>query len=164
MAKPKDPAGELIVFDPLANTDLSIPAEMISAIAMGMEDPWVIADRFGFDGIKWARLEQWKPFLDAVAQRRSEFESTGFSTKLKAALYADMIQDQLIKDALSSDASMSQRLAAYDAFVKVGDLLPQKGATGQGSGGPAAPAFTIQINLAPGAPMPTPHVIEMKTE
>lgn len=162
MAKPKDPAGELIVFDPLANTDFSIPPEMINAIAMGLEAPSEIAARFDIEGDRWERLLSWKPFLDAVATRKAEFESSGLTTRLKAALYAEMIQEQLLIGAMSSDASIAQKLAVYTEFVKVGDLIPQKKAAESAGGN--APAFTIQINLAPGAPMPTPHIIEMKND
>lgn len=131
-----------LIFDPLCNTDLNFPAELVMACAQGLEEPDVIAPRYGYEGDRWERLKSWKPFLDTVAKARSQLEAEGWTIKAKARLMAELLQDEMCKKALSADASIGQQLDVYRELVKTADLIPKKEATVQPGTG-----FSITINL-----------------
>jgi hypothetical protein len=136
--------GKITLFDPLAQTDLNFPPEMVMSIAQGLEDPAEIASRFGWDGPRWGRLVASPSFQKAVESKRKELEAEGWVVVAKARLGAEMIQDELIRIGASSDTSAAQKLAIYEALVKTGDLLPKNKV---GTGGDTGPRFSININL-----------------
>lgn len=124
-------------------TETSIPPEMTRAIAMGMEDPSAIAARYGFIGAKWEKLQKWPPFLLTVANLRSEFEKSGVTFRLKAAMKADELADQVFVQAMSHETTLSQKMATLQYFAKMGDLEPKVDkASTPGEG------FSISINLS----------------
>lgn len=133
-----------------------IPAEMIDAIAAGLEEPKDIASRHGFDSERWAKLSGWKPFLDAVASRRAEFERDGLTFRLKRAMQADVLSDKYFQLLLGNDASISQISEGVKVFAKLGDMEPKNTVQAQvGSG------FSITINM--GENTPSKPKIDVKT-
>jgi hypothetical protein len=115
---------------------------MIRAIAMGMEEPSAIAARYGFTGEKWDKLQQWQPFVLTVASQRAEFEKSGVTFRLKAAMKADELADQVFVQAMGHDTSLAQKMATLQYFAKMGDLEPKVDkSTTPGEG------FSISINI-----------------
>lgn len=149
-------------------TDTSIPPEMTRAIAMGMEDPAAIAARYGYTGARWEKLQSWQPFLLTVANLRADFEKSGVTFRLKAAMKADELADQVFVHAMSHETSLTQKMATLQYFAKMGDLEPKVDKTttvGEG--------FSISINLGGqsmtlngthNTPKPAPDTIEMVEE
>lgn len=137
-------------------TLVDIPPEMVASIAMGMEDPDEIAARHGFTGARWAKLKAWKPFNDTVAIQKVEFEKSGVTFRLKSAMKADMLADQVFVKAMGVDVSLMQKLETLKFLTKVGDLEPKT--TGSLTGGEG---FSISINLGgvPGQPNSQPQTI-----
>lgn len=130
--------------NPLAVAQLDVPAEMVAEMAKGLEEPVDIARRYGFAGQRWAELEKWQPFLDAVGKKRAELEAEGWTFRAKAGLLAEMMLDDLGRLGLSSDVPLMQKLAVTEALVKWGDKAPKQAASaGSGTG------FSITINLPP---------------
>lgn len=123
-------------------TLIDIPPEMVASIAMGMEDPDEIADRHGFTGAKWEKLKAWKPFNDTVAMQRAEFEKTGVTFRLKSAMKADMLADQVFVAAMGNDVPLGQKLATLQYFTKAGDLEPKDTKNLNNMDG-----FSISINI-----------------
>lgn len=121
---------------------VDIPPEMVVAIAMGLEEPDVIASRHGFAGEKWTKLQAWKPFLDTVATQRTEFEKSGLSFRIKAAMKADLLADKLFVDAMGNDVTLMQRMEATKLFAKLGNLEPKEEKSAQ-----AGTTFAISIDL-----------------
>ena len=85
---------------------LDVPQELILNIAMGMEYPREIASRYGFEGIKWEKLQGWKPFVDAVASKRAELETSGITFKIKAKALTEDVFEDAYKIARSNDATL----------------------------------------------------------
>lgn len=132
---------------------LDVPAQLVWECAAGVEDPAIVAARFGFEGDKWARLSQWPPFIQAVQRQRSEFEREGVTFRLKAGLMAEQVMDQMFKQAVGSDTTILQKLSVFNALVDVSGLKPDKKAAGQ-SDPNAAQRFSITINIPGGGPTP----------
>lgn len=93
-----------------------IPAEMIAAIATGLEDPEIVADRYGFRGREWIKIQEWQPFKDAVAAHIAEFEKNGLTFKLKAKALTEAVFEDAFKIARGNDATLMQKLE----FIKLG--------------------------------------------
>ena len=127
---------------------LDIPPQLVWECAAGLEDPTVIASRFGFEGEKWDRLAQWPPFITAVQAQRSEFERTGMTFRLKAGLMAEEMMSQMFKQAISMDTTIMQKLSVFQALTDVAGLKAPKNAEVSNN---AAPKFSITINIPQGA-------------
>ncbi len=128
-------------------TLVDIPPEMVASIAMGMEEPDEIASRHGFTGTRWEKLKAWKPFNDTVAVQRAEFEKTGVTFRLKSAMKADMLADQVFVAAMGNTVPLGQKLSALQYFTRAGDLEPKD--TGKVNN---MDGFSISINLGGAEP------------
>ena len=123
---------------------LDVPQELILNVAMGMEDPKEIASRYGFEGIKWEKLQSWKPFIDAVASKKAELETSGITFKIKAKALTEDVFEDAYKIARSNDATLLQKLEFVKLGAKLGDMEPKTNVQAQ-----AGPGFSITINLSP---------------
>lgn len=121
---------------------LDIPQEMILAIAIGMEPDVEIASRYGFEGARWDKLQQWKPFNDAVAKQRAELETSGMTFRIKAKSLTEDVFEDAYKIARSNDATLLQKLEFIKLGAKLGDMEPKTNTAIQ-----AGPGFSITINL-----------------
>jgi hypothetical protein len=131
---------------------LDIPPQLVWECAAGLEDPVIIAARFGFEGDKWERLSQWPPFITAVQAQRSEFERNGMTFRLKAGLMADEMMSMMFKQAISNDSTILQKMSVFNSLVDVAGLKPDKKAVDTTAG--AAPKFSITINFPNQQPTP----------
>lgn len=132
-----------------------IPAEMVVALAQGLEEPDDIALRCGFTPEQWKALQNYKPLQVAVAAKKAELEKDGWIVRQKAAMGADMLLDQVIVQAMNNETSLGAKLEVFKTLVKVGNLEPKEEKQAQ-----AGPGFQIQINLGDqsvslGAPAPS---------
>ena len=124
-------------------TPLDIPAEMVVAIATGFEEPKEIAARYGFEGARWKQLSEWKPFLDAVAQQKAEFETNGNTFRLKAKVLTEDVFEDAYKIARSNDSTLMQKLEFVKLGAKLADMEPKASANVQSAGA----GFSITINM-----------------
>jgi hypothetical protein len=133
---------------------IDVPAELVAELALGAEDPTVVAARYGIEGKRWEELQQWKPFLTAVDLQRAEFERSGFTFRVKSAMKADALADQVFVKAMLNETTLVQKMDALRLFSKLGDLEPNPKLTA-----PAGPTFSITIdmnNFRPAAAISSP--------
>jgi len=142
---------------PTAPPALDVPQELILTIAMGMEEPREIASRYGFEGARWEKLQQWKPFRDAVAQKVAELETSGITFKIKAKALTEDVFEDAYKIARSNDATLLQKLEFVKLGAKLGDMEPKTNTQAV-----AGPGFSITINLSP--PKEEPVIIDQVEE
>jgi hypothetical protein len=124
---------------------LDVRPELVAELAMGVDDPQAVAARYGVEGEAWDQLKDWKPFTDAVAAQRGEFEKSGYTFRVKSAMKADVLADRVFVQALTNEATFLQKVEALKLFTKLGDLEPNPKASA-----PAGPAFSITIDLGGG--------------
>jgi len=123
-------------------SQVSIDPEMIRAIAMGLEDPGVVAARYGFEGERWAKLQEWPPFLLTIAKQKAEFEASGVTFRNKTSLMADQLADQVFVQAMGHETTLAQKMNVLQYFAKMGELEPKESKQqAQGEG------FSISINI-----------------
>lgn len=126
----------------LTDQVLNVPAEMIAAVAAGLEEPKDIALRFGFTQAQWTVLERYKPFLAEVARQREELDKNGSTFRSKTKRMAEDLGEDIYRIAKSDKASLPQKLDAFKTFAEMADMKPKQNQ--QASNGPA---FSITINL-----------------
>lgn len=133
-----------------------IPAEMIQSLALGAEDELVIAARHGFSVEKYQELSTMKPFRDAVAAQRAEFDKSGLTFRVKQAMKADILWDEVFVAAMSNETTLLQKLEVAKHLAKLGNLEP-KDEKQQVAG----TGFTINIDLGDrSVQLGTPKVIQ----
>lgn len=135
-----------------AHVTLDIPPQLVWECAAGLEDPVIVAQRFGFEGDKWERLAQWPPFITAVQTQRAEFDRNGMTFRLKAGLMAEEMMSQMFKQTISADSTILQKLSVFNSLVDVAGLKPDKKAADASAS--AAPKFSITINIPQAGPSP----------
>lgn len=128
---------------------------MLLQIATGMEEPWVIAERFGFSAERYTVLAKWPPYMAQLEAKVAELKATGVTFRIQAQFMAEDLARDVYREAKSADSTFVQKLEALRTFTKLGDLEPKANAVAS-----TGPAFSIQINLT----NPAKPVIEGKAE
>jgi hypothetical protein len=121
---------------------LSIDPKFVFELAAGLEEPDHIAQRYHYTTEAWESLKNDQNFMRVVESKRTELQKTGYTFRLKAALAAEDLLDEVYIGAKSVDASLSAKLEAFKYLTKIGNLEPKEDkqvATG--------PAFSIKIDL-----------------
>ena len=141
-------------FLPAYKPALSAPQELILNIAIGMEEPAVIAARYGIEGDDWIRLQGYKPFQIAVEKQKAELEASGLTFRVKAKALTEDVFEEAYKIARSNDATLMQKLEFIKLGAKLADMEPK--ANTQVAAGPG---FSISINFS--SPKPENKVIDI---
>lgn len=101
------------------------PAEMILELAKGLEDPVDIAERYGYNAIQYAALENWEPFRKEYERMVNKLEVEGVTYRNKAILYATDLIDRVFAAAKRPNVPLSQLIDAQKLMSKAGDLDPK---------------------------------------
>lgn len=139
-----------------ASRYLKIKPEMINEVATGLEEGKDIAQRYGFSEAEWDEIKERPDFQQAVAKVRSEMERSGQTFRLKAAVMADSLMENMYKHAMDSETPVKDKAAALQLLTRVGELEPK--ASAQVSAGPG---FSITINLPVAPPKEEEHKEEV---
>ncbi len=127
---------------PMTLQDMSLPPEVMLQAACGMEDPVVVLERHFGDEDKARALLANPAFQKQLEAKQAELMAGGVTTKLKAALFAHDLLDELYLRGKSSQTATAAVIDITKTLAKIGDLEPKPtAATTQGSG------FSIQIVL-----------------
>lgn len=135
-----------------ASRYLKIKPEMINEVATGLEEGKDIAQRYGFSEAEWDEIKERPDFQQAVAKVRSEMERSGQTFRLKAAVMADSLMENMYKHAMDSETPVKDKATALQLLTRVGELEPK--ASAQVSAGPG---FSITINLPVAPPKEEDH-------
>lgn len=138
---------------------LSIKPDMIREVATGLEDGKDIAKRYGFDEADWEEIKDREDFNAAVTKVRAEMERSGQTFRLKAAVMADSLMDNMYKHAMDADTPVKDKAAALQLLTRVGELEPK--ASVQANAGPGF-SITINIPTAPPSEEKKAEVIEVE--
>ena len=139
-----------------------IPSDLIASVAMGLEEPELLALRFGLSADEWKLLSKWPPFVAAVEAKKAEFMKAGITARLKFAILAEDLWEDVYRLARTSEVTFMQKLEAAKALAKLGDLEPKNAApvaTGNG--------FSVTINIPAnpgGAPEYKPAILSKDVE
>jgi hypothetical protein len=128
---------------PVYKPALSPSQELIMNVALGMEDPEVLAARYGIEGEEWEKLKEYKPFWMAVERQKAELEASGLTFKIKAKALTEDVFEEAYKIARGHDATLMQKLEFIKLGAKLADMEPR--ANTQVASGPG---FSISINFS----------------
>jgi hypothetical protein len=126
----------------VALQNLHADPKLILEMAAGVEDPDLLAKKYGYPEVRWELLKNDPAFKQAVEVKRSELQRSGYIFKTKAALCAEDLLEDIYEQAKDPETPLTQKLDAFKTFTKLGGLEPKEEkqvATG--------PGFQITINL-----------------
>jgi hypothetical protein len=138
-------------------TDVSIlhvPSEMIMELALGVDPPATVANKYGYAGLKdLVRLQNTPGFNDAVLRERQRLTDEGYTWAVKSRMMLESLIEKQFKDALASGVWRPEDQLKLSALLMdmTGTRKPPQALT-PGAGGPA---FTINITIPEGARGPT---------
>lgn len=124
---------------------LDVPAQMVLEIAYGVEQPERVAEKFGFSPVEWEQLKGHDPFVRQVDEKKAELKASGYSFRMKAAIAAEDLLEDVYKAAKEEGSSFHTKLESVKFFARAAGLdqpVKQQQDTG--------PAFSITINLGNG--------------
>lgn len=122
---------------------LSPSQELIMNVALGMEEPEILAARYGIEGDDWVKLKTYKPFWMAVDKQRAELEASGLTFKIKAKALTEDVFEEAYKIARGHDATLMQKLEFIKLGAKLADMEPKTNTQVA-----AGPGFSISINFS----------------
>jgi len=124
---------------------LDVQPKMILECAMGIEDPSVVAERYGYYGPQWEALKVFEPFVKAVEEKKVELYASGYTFRTRANILAHDLLEDIYLDAKAPDTNAHTRLEALKFLSKAGGIdQPAKEVENTGN------AFSITINLGQG--------------
>lgn len=124
---------------------LDVPQQMVLEIAYGVENPWAIAERYGFTEDQWLDLKTHEPFIKQVDAKKIELKSSGVTFRLKAQMASEDLLEQIYLKAMAPDAPFSVQMESFKVLTKAAGLdAPAKEA------GEKQAQFSISINLGGG--------------
>lgn len=121
---------------------LNIDPKFVFELAAGLEDPDHIAAKYHLNPDAWDNLRRDENFRKVVDSKRAELQKSGYTFRLKAALAAEDLLDEVYIGAKAPDASLSAKLESFKYLTKIAGLEPKEDKSiAQG------PGFSIKIDL-----------------
>ena len=135
--------------------NVRVPAELMTALAVGLDDPDVIAGRYisRVPTAAWDKLKTYPPFVKEVERQRAELIATGYTFRIKAKQLTEDVFDEAYKSAKHEDTTLMQKLEFIKLGAKLADMEPKA------STNPNNPTFSINITLPTTTLPPAPTII-----
>lgn len=140
-----DIGDEPLDYRPATTSFPLISEEMVSSIALGMEDELVVASRHNLSVEQYQELQRQPWFQAQVAAKRADLEKNGVTFRAKAAWMASDLLDQVYLQVSANEASLAQKHDVLKTLIKAGGLEP-KDEKQKDTG----PTFAINIDLGGG--------------
>lgn len=124
---------------------LDIEPKMILELASGIREGADIAEDYGFSLEQWHALQKFDPFVKLVEDKKTELKASGYTFRLKSAMIAEDIMEDVYLKAKDEESSFHVQLEALKFFSRAAGLdAPVKELAQAGSG------FSIVIDLGGG--------------
>lgn len=120
---------------------LELPPAMITDLAMGNSDPIAIVKKYDYTFEDYMKMATYDWFHRAVAERKTQLESEGFTAKIKFGAMAEDLLANAYRAAVVSD-SVAIKLDVAKYLSKISGLEPQPGIQAVGGAG-----FSVTFNF-----------------
>lgn len=105
---------------------LNLPTEVVVALAIGADDPYNILTGYGFSERMVEIISTDPAIQKAVDAKRRELQREGYTFRLKAALAAEMLLDEVVTTALDPKATLATKHDVLKTLAKFGNLEPKE--------------------------------------
>lgn len=124
---------------------LDVEPRFVLQVASGIREPEELAEEFGYTAIEWLFLQKYDPFVKAVEAKKEELRASGYTFRMKAAIMAEELLENLYLKAVADDASVHTVLETVKFTSRAAGLdAPIRELAQAGSG------FSIIIDLGGG--------------
>lgn len=124
---------------------IDVDPKFVLEVASGIVPPSDLAEKYGYTPEQWIFLKEYDPFVKQVEAKKAELKASGYTFKMKAAVAAeDLLEDVYLK-AKAEDSSFHTQLEALKFMARAAGIdAPVKEVAQQG------PGFSITINIGNG--------------
>lgn len=124
---------------------VDVDPKFVLEVASGIVEPAELAEKYGYTPSEWLFLQEYEPFVKQVNAKKEELRASGYTFRMKSAVLAeDLLQDVYVK-AKAEDASFHTQLETLKFLARAAGLeTPAKEQVQTG------PGFSITINLGNG--------------
>lgn len=136
------------------NPALYVSPEMIAELALGLDPPLDVADKYGFNPAEFGQLQAQSWFAEMVVTKRVELTTNGQTFVAKARMMAEEMYTDLFK------ASKANTLSHTLQVEVAKQLAGAAGMNARAAEAPSGPAFAITINLPGEAQGPSMRVVD----
>lgn len=123
---------------------IDVDPKFILEVASGLIEPAQLAENYGYTPEEWLFLKNHEPFVKQVDAKKAELRSTGFTFKLKAAIAAEDLLEEVYVKAKEKDASLHVQLETLKFMARAAGIDAPVREQNVGA------AFSISINLGNG--------------
>jgi len=124
---------------------LDVDPKMILEVAAGIRHPADIAADYGYSETEWFALQEFEPFVKAVENKKAELRASGYTFRMKAAVAAEDLLEDVYAKAKDPDSSFHTQLETLKFMARAAGLEAPVRAEQTNT-----PAFSITINLGNG--------------
>lgn len=118
-----------------------LPPEFVLEVALGVEDEYDVAERYGYSREQFDILNGLKPFQIAVKKTRADLDKNGDMFRAKAHIMAEKVMDSGFAKAIDNTTPLKEVTEFLKTLANLADLVPKT--TLQAAG----PGFSINIVL-----------------
>lgn len=118
-----------------------LPPEFVLEVALGVEDEYDVAERYGYTREQFDILNGLKPFQIAVKKTRADLDKNGDMFRAKAHIMAEKVMDSGFAKAIDNTTPLKEVTEFLKTLANLADLVPKT--TLQAAG----PGFSINIVL-----------------
>ena len=124
---------------------VEVPPKMVLEISLGIREPADVAAEYGFSEDQWEMLKILPSFVKQVEEKKLELRVSGITFKMKSAVAAEDIMDDVYLKAKENGSSFHTQLESLKFFAKAaGFEAPPKVEADTGA------RFSLTINLGGG--------------
>lgn len=116
--------------------------EFVLEVALGVEDDYDVAERYGYSREQYDVLAGLKPFQVAVKKTRSDLDKNGDMFRAKARIMAESVMDSGFAKAIDATTPLKETTEFLKTLANLADLVPKAALAAQ-----AGPGFSISIVL-----------------
>lgn len=118
-----------------------LPPEFVLEVALGVEDEYDVAERYGYSREQFDILNGLKPFQIAVKKTRADLDKNGDMFRAKAHIMAEKVMDSGFAKAIDNTTPLKEVTEFLKTLASLADLAPKATLQAAGSG------FSINIVL-----------------
>lgn len=125
------------------NPALYLSPEMVAELALGVDPPLQVAQKYGLSPAEFMALQAQDWFGKEIYRKREELHADGMTFQVKARMIAEEVMQDFFRKSKTQDLRPEHLLEFLKQTAGYGGLTPKVGAVT----GPAGPAFQINITL-----------------
>lgn len=125
------------------NPALYLSPEMVAELALGLEPPITVVEKYGFTLRQFVQLQNMPWFTEAVYRERERQRNEGVTFQSKSRLMAEELWTDIYKEAKANSYKSELKVDVAKQLTEIAGLKPKNVVTP----GQTGPSFTVNISI-----------------